>query len=107
MRQEVYDVDFKHAAGGSAGDGDPRGCRDLLNKLLSVTGTFSATYSIQGKIEGGDWHDIATGLTAPSVTPSAASGGFEYAYTAIRIKTTAWTSGNPVAKLSGYNSRTE
>lgn len=79
----------------------------FVHKTVSITGTFTATYQLQGKVIGGDWVNIGAAVTAPALVAVADSNGAELAVNDLRIKCTAFTSGAGVAKFAGHDSRSE
>jgi len=64
------------------------------NKTVEVSGTFSATIQLQGRItSGGAWLQIGSDITAPGFYAVAQN------VTELRFNTTVYTSGTPVAVL--------
>lgn len=70
--------------------------RRLRGRLVQITGTFTATLGVEGSIDGTVWTGIGSAITAPGYR--VVEDGWSY----VRINTTAFTSGTPVAKLGGF-----
>ncbi len=66
---------------------------------LSISGTFSATVTVQRSEDGTTWHDVDT-FTAPSEEV-----GYDpiLNYYRVGIDTGDYTSGTAVAYINGYN----
>jgi hypothetical protein len=93
MRQRSLTLDVKTAVA----VGDPKIVRDLQEKYVHLSGTFSATVSIEVSLDGINYFAVATGLTAAGMTsiPHPASH--------MRINTTVYASGTPVAVVGGFD----
>lgn len=93
MRQESHALDVK--AGNLTGA--PQSTEGLVEKWVHIRGTFVATIEIEGTMDGTNWITFATETTAAlvEVLPS---------FKAIRIKTSGFSSGAPLATLGGRNS---
>lgn len=79
------------------GVGDAQPVKDLRDKCVAVTGTFSATVVIEVSLDGGtNYLAIGAGTAAP--------GLFQVAYPAthVRVRVTAFSSGAPKVQLAGY-----
>ncbi len=73
--------------------------RRLTDKNLQVAGTFVATLQLEGSIDGTNFADVGAAITTPTIV--AVPGYLEL----IRIRTTAFTSGVPVAQLGALFQR--
>lgn len=71
----------------------------LTDKNLQVGGTFVATLQLEGTIDGTNFEDVGAAITAPGIV--VVSGYFDK----LRINTTVFTSGVPVAVLGGLFNR--
>lgn len=91
MRFEKVTLDVK----GSVATGTASIVRPLIDKWVHISGTFVADLDLQISLDDGTtWHTLAT-VTAPAIqeVPQAA--------THLRFDTTSYSSGTPVAKLTG------
>ena len=72
----------------------------LRNKTVQFSGTFVATLQLEGSLDGTNWVAVESAVTA--------AGLVEVSHTLkqLRVKTTAYTSGTPVAVLVGLDART-
>ena len=69
---------------------------------VQVSGTFDATLQIMGQAhEGGAWLAVGSPITAPGWYP------ITHPLFNVRMDTTAYVSGAPVAALAGLNHRGE
>ena len=97
MRYEPYELDVKD----SVADGTAFPVRHFSSKTVEVRGTFVATLQVQGRISpAAPWSDIGATIssaTLVSIAPAIAE---------LRIKTTDYTSGTPLATFAGFNERT-
>ncbi len=84
----------------SVAAGTAYGCANYTDKWIQVFGTFSASLDIEGTMNGSDWFKVATAITTPSAVQVAPT------LMAIRVRTTAFTSGAPRAILGGLQTRT-
>jgi hypothetical protein len=73
----------------------PTWVADLDSLEVQVQGTFVATVQIQGSLDGATWVTIGSNITAPGIV--AVAGNYQY----LRINTSAYTSGTPVAEVCG------
>lgn len=81
--------------------GDASVVRQLIDKWLTITGTFSATLQVEVSLdEGATWFITEEDVDAVGLfeIPEAASH--------IRIDTTVYVSGTPVASLAARNAET-
>lgn len=76
--------------------------------FLQVSGTFSATYLLEGSVDGINWIDISPRLvnvnTGSAVTTLTAAGLYQCTASTpplVRIRCTAYTSGTPFMTISG------
>ena len=69
------------------------------NKYIQVHGAFAATLQVEGTIDGNNYFSIGTALSTPGVVPVPETLEF------IRVRTTAFTSGEPKAVLAGFDER--
>jgi len=69
------------------------------DKYVQVHGTFVGTVQIEGTIDGSEYFVIGTPTTAPAVIPVPETVEF------LRVRTTAFTSGEPKATLGGFDER--
>lgn len=82
----------------SAGAGAAQIVRDLREKYIQVGGTFSATFSIEGSLDGGTtWGAIQSGINA------AGWHSIPHPLTHIRVVTSSYTSGTPRVVLAGFD----
>lgn len=93
MRQKTLTLDAK----ASVAVGTPKLVRDLREKYVHVFGTFVATLAVEVSFNGIDYFAVASGLNAAGMTsiPQPA--------THMRINTTAYTSGVPIAVVAGFD----
>ncbi len=110
MKYETIALDVKLAAGGTSGDGIASRVGDFVNGTVVVHGTFSATVQLQGKISpreatNDDWVDIGTPFTTAGFIALADAGGAPLSFSHIRVKTTAFVNGAPLASFGGLQSR--
>lgn len=69
------------------------------HKYVQVHGTFVATLQVEGSIDGSDYFAVGGAISAPSVVPVPETVEF------VRVRTTAFTSGDPKAVLAGFDER--
>lgn len=69
------------------------------DKSVQVHGTFVATVQIEATIDGSDYFAVGGALSAPGVVPIPETVEF------VRVRTTAFTSGDPKAVLAGFDER--
>lgn len=70
----------------------------LRDKYVQVHGTFVATLQLEATIEG-DYFPVGQPVSEPGVVPVPETVEF------VRVRTTADTSGEPKAILSGFDER--
>ena len=73
----------------------------MKDMAVQITGTFSATLDVEASADGTNFEDVPSGggITAPAIV------AIPYMAHSVRINTTAYTSGTPVAVLVGDNNR--
>lgn len=81
----------------TTGDGTALECLALDDKTIQLGGTFVATVQFQGSVNGIDWADEGATKTATAILEVTE------AYTFMRMKITAYTSGTPTAVLAGHS----
>jgi hypothetical protein len=81
------------------GVGRPENVFRFLHKYLQVGGTFAATLQVEASIDGSEYFNVGSAVIAPGVVPIAETVEF------IRVRTTAYTSGEPKAVLAGFDER--
>ena len=86
----------------SVAAGEASTCESLIDKTVAISGTFTATLSIQISRDGATWADFQTGITGVS-QPAFVKLDLTVPY--VRINTTVWGSGVPVATLEGIEVR--
>lgn len=69
------------------------------DKYVQVHGTFVGTVQVEGTIDGSEYFAIGSPTTAPAVVPVPETVEF------LRVRTTAFTSGEPKATLGGFDER--
>lgn len=69
------------------------------DKFVQVHGTFVATLQIEATIDGSDYFPVGIVQSAPGVVPLPETVEF------VRVRTTAFTSGEPKAVLAGFDER--
>lgn len=70
-----------------------------LNVAIQLSGTFVGTYQVVGSVDGANWVNIGSALSAP---------GYQFVgngYTFIALNCTAYTSGTPVCWLRANEER--
>lgn len=93
MRNDYVQVPMP---GSVPGQGDPVSVAEYFDKTIQVTGTFTGlSLTIQGTMDGTNWGDITSAITAVGITT------FEATVKAIRVNATALTSGTPVVTFGG------
>ena len=68
----------------------------LAGNIVWVSGDFVATFKIEGSVNGMDWLEVSSAISAPGVSKPDASG-----YAFVRIKVTSYTSGNIAVAITG------
>lgn len=96
MRGVHYSLDVKKAVA----NGDAFPTADLTEKWVHITGTFVATLDIEGSMDGTNWIAFAT-EAAPALVEIPAT------FKKMRISTTAYVSGTPLAALGALDARTD
>lgn len=69
------------------------------DKFVQVHGTFSATLQLEASIDGSAYFSVGAALSSPGVVAFPETAEFA------RIRTTAFTSGTPMATLAGFDER--
>ena len=77
----------------------------MMHKTVQISGTFTQTVKLQGSLDGTNWFDIKTSISAPTMFNVVDSTGAEFAVSHLRIVTTAYTDGAATAVLCGANMR--
>lgn len=97
MKHEVHDLNVP----ASVANGTAKLVQDLREKYVQFSGTFVATMDIEGSMDGTNWATTSTGHNASAIVSVPQSVKY------IRIATTAFTSGTPVAKLGAFQARSD
>lgn len=103
MRLDHYPLSVVAAPG----DGTAQPVAAYQGGTVQVFGTFTATLQVQAKLDGGDWVNVGSALTAPGFVTIADTNGCPLSVAFIRVRTTAYTSGTPSAIFAGFNSRSD
>ena len=69
------------------------------HKYVQLHGTFVATVQVEGSIDGSDYFAVGAPQSAPGVVPVPETVEF------VRVRTAAYTSGEPKAVLAGFDER--
>jgi hypothetical protein len=69
------------------------------DKYVQVHGTFVATLQVEATIDGSDYFPVGTPMSSPGVVPVPETAEF------VRVRTAAYTSGEPKAVLGGFDER--
>jgi len=69
------------------------------DKYVQAHGTFVATVQVEGTIDGSDYFAVGGPVSAPAVVPVPETVEF------VRVRTVAFTSGEPKAVLGGFDER--
>lgn len=69
------------------------------DKYIQVHGTFVAALQIEATIDGSDYFAVGPAQSAPGVVSLPETVEF------VRVRTTAYTSGEPKAVLGGFDER--
>lgn len=69
------------------------------DKYVQVHGAFVATVQVEATIDGDDYFAVGPALSAPGVVPVPETVLF------VRVRTTAYVSGDPEAVLAGFDER--
>ncbi len=110
MKYETIALNVKLAAGGTSGDGTASKVGDFVNGTVVVHGTFDATLQLQGKISpresaNDDWVDVGSPFTTAGFVTLSDAGGAPLQFSHIRMKTTVFNTGAPLASFGGLQSR--
>lgn len=84
----------------TATPGDPSVVQNLNPLTVQVEGTFVATLDLEGMV-GGAWYKIATGINA------AALNTYQHVIEKLRVNVTAYTSGQPIVTVAGFEQRAQ
>jgi hypothetical protein len=82
----------------SVAPGTPQDVSNYLDKWVQIGGSFVATLSIEGSINGTDF-EVVSAVTAKGIVEIAPL------FKLLRINTTAFTSGTPSATFVGRDQR--
>ena len=91
-------TDLTASGAPAVGVGIPQRCRDLDNKVVEVTGSFTGTVKVQLKVVNA-YLPYATTLTAPGLIPVSVAAEW------LAIDVTGVASGAPVCALRGLDTR--
>ena len=69
------------------------------DKYVQLHGTFVATLQVEGTIDGSDYFAVGGPVSGPAVVPVPETVEF------VRVRTAAFTSGEPKAVLAGFDER--
>lgn len=69
------------------------------DKYVQLHGTFVATLQIEATIDGGEYFPVGAAQSAPGVVAVPETVEF------VRVRTTAFTSGEPRAVFAGFDER--
>ena len=69
------------------------------DKTVQVHGTFVATLQLEASIDGSEYFPVGAAMTAPGAVLVPETVEF------LRVRTTAYTSGEPKAVLAGFDER--
>ena len=69
------------------------------DKFVQVHGTFVATLQVEATLDGSDYFPVGAAQSAPGVVPLPETVEF------VRVRTAAYTSGEPKAVLGGFDER--
>jgi hypothetical protein len=69
------------------------------DKYVQLHGTFVATLQVEATIDGSDYFPVGAAQSAPGIVPLPETVEF------VRVRTTAFTSGEPKAVLAGFDER--
>ena len=68
-------------------------------KFVQVHGTFVATLQVEATIDGSAYFPVGPAISTPGVVPVPETVEF------VRVRTTAYSSGEPKAVLAGFDER--
>jgi hypothetical protein len=74
-----------------------------IEGVVQITGGGSWTSQLQTSLDGVTWFNLGTAATNASPQLIPVTNGVKF----VRMNTTAYASGTPVANYGGYDSRTE
>jgi hypothetical protein len=94
-RPEKIRLDVKQ----EVGEGRAEQVFRFRDKYIQVHGTFVATLQIEATTDGSDYFPVGPAQSAPGVVPLPETVEF------VRVRTTAYTSGEPKAVLAGFDER--
>lgn len=94
-RPEVVPLDVKK----SVATGTAAEVFRFRDKYVQLYGTFVATLQVEGSISGGEYFPIGAPQSAPGVIPVIETVQF------LRLRTTAFTSGEPAGVMGGFDER--
>lgn len=80
----------------TTGDGDSMNTLAMTQKTVQLTAVGTGTYQLQGSLDGTNWVSEGSALTASSTALLEVSERYAF----MRWKTTAYTSGTPVAYIA-------
>jgi len=69
------------------------------DKFVQVHGTFVANLQVEATIDGSDYFPVGPAVSTPGVVPLPETVEF------VRVRTAAYTSGEPKAVLGGFDER--
>lgn len=96
MRWDSYDI-LAVPGGAATGASTARACENLREKYVWISGTFVATLDVEASADGSSWVKVQTGINATGAAVSIPQSA-KY----VRVNLTAATSGQVVAKLTGF-----
>jgi hypothetical protein len=82
-----------------AGAGKAEQVFRFRDKYVQIHGTFVATLQVEASIDGSDYFPVGAAQSAPGVVAVPETVEF------VRVRTTAFTSGEPKAVLAGFDER--
>ena len=84
----------------AAGVGRAENVFRFRDKYVQFHGTFTATLQLEGTVDGSDYVPIGAPTSAPGIVAVPETVEF------LRVRTTAFTSGEPKAVFGGFDERT-
>jgi len=102
MRPEFHAVDVKRdATPGPLSEGSPSRYPEIcIDHTIQVSGTFTANLRVEVSNDGVTWVEIDQ-ITAPEIA------FYEGSFRMLRVRTAAFTDGDPVVMYGGMNVRAE